>query len=59
VKPGEALTAEILDFLSGRLARMKTPRTIDYIAKMPRDPNGKLYKRKLRDPYWAGLGKQI
>jgi long-chain acyl-CoA synthetase len=21
---------------------------------MPRDPNGKLYKRKLRDPYWAG-----
>ena len=21
---------------------------------MPRDPNGKLYKRKLRDPYWEG-----
>jgi long-chain acyl-CoA synthetase len=59
VKPGEALTEEILEFLAGRLARMKTPRTIDYIDRMPRDPNGKLYKRKLRDPYWAGLGKQI
>jgi long-chain acyl-CoA synthetase len=59
VKPGEALTEEILNFLAGRLARMKTPRTIDYIDRMPRDPNGKLYKRKLRDPYWAGLGKQI
>jgi long-chain acyl-CoA synthetase len=33
---------------------MKTPRTIDYLAELPRDPNGKLYKRKLRDPYWAG-----
>jgi long-chain acyl-CoA synthetase len=24
---------------------------------MPRDPNGKLYKRKLRDPYWEGRQK--
>ena len=29
-------------------------KTIDFIAEMPRDPNGKLYKRKLRDPYWEG-----
>jgi long-chain acyl-CoA synthetase len=26
---------------------------------MPRDPNGKLYKRKLRDPYWEGHDKAI
>jgi long-chain acyl-CoA synthetase len=26
---------------------------------MPRDPNGKLYKRKLRDPYWAGRDRAI
>jgi len=26
---------------------------------MPRDPNGKLYKRKLRDPYWQGRERQI
>ena len=24
------------------------------LAELPRDPNGKLYKRKLRDPYWEG-----
>ena len=28
---------------------MKLPAT-----DMPRDPNGKLYKRKLKDPYWEG-----
>ena len=33
---------------------MKRPRTIDYMDELPRDPNGKLYKRKLRDPYWEG-----
>jgi long-chain acyl-CoA synthetase len=26
---------------------------------MPRDPNGKLYKRKLRDPYWEGRSRAI
>jgi long-chain acyl-CoA synthetase len=59
VTPDDALRREIFAFLAHRLAKMKTPRTIDYIDQMPRDPNGKLYKRKLRDPYWAGSGKQI
>ena len=34
-------------------------RAIDFIAELPRDPNGKLYKRKLRDPYWAGRDRAI
>ena len=29
------------------------------MAELPRDPNGKLYKRKLRDPYWAGRDRRI
>ncbi len=33
--------------------------SIDFIAEMPRDPNGKLYKRKLRDPYWEGRERAI
>jgi long-chain acyl-CoA synthetase len=58
-EPGPALTGELLAFLAGRLARFKLPRTIDYVSELPRDPNGKLYKRKLRDPYWTGRDRAI
>ena len=54
VEAGPALSEEIFAWCADRLAKMKTPRTIDYLEELPRDPNGKLYKRKLRDPYWAG-----
>jgi long-chain acyl-CoA synthetase len=54
VSSGDDLTAEIFTWCEGRLAKMKTPRSIDYVDELPRDPNGKLYKRKLRDPYWEG-----
>ena len=57
--PGPALAEELLAFCADKLARYKTPKTIDFIAEMPRDPNGKLYKRKLRDPYWAGRERAI
>ena len=59
VAPGPALTADLLGFLDGRIAKFKLPRTIDYVAELPRDPNGKLYKRRLRDPYWAARDKSI
>ncbi|MCW2939894.1 MAG: acyl-CoA synthetase, partial [Actinomycetia bacterium] len=33
--------------------------TIDYTEALPREPNGKLLKRKLRDPYWKDRGNAI
>ncbi len=59
VEPSPELAADILAYCEGRLARFKTPKTIDFIEEMPRDPNGKLYKRKLRDPYWEGRERAI
>lgn len=59
VEASPELAQEILAFCRGKLASYKCPRTIDFIAQMPRDPNGKLYKRKLRDPYWAGRDRKI
>jgi long-chain acyl-CoA synthetase len=59
VTAGSELEAEILAWSATRLAKFKTPRTIDFTDEMPRDPNGKLYKRKLRDPYWEGRERAI
>ena len=41
------------------LARQKVPRSIDFIDQMPRLPTGKLYKKPLRDRYWAGRASRI
>jgi long-chain acyl-CoA synthetase len=59
VEPSDELRAEILAFCESRLAKFKVPRSIDWTSEMPRDPNGKLYKRKLRDPYWEGRERAI
>jgi long-chain acyl-CoA synthetase len=55
----DSLRDEILAFCRERLAGYKRPKSIDFIDEMPRDPNGKLYKRKLRDPYWEGRDRRI
>jgi long-chain acyl-CoA synthetase len=55
----DQVRAELLEFLQGRVARYKLPRSIDFMAALPRDPNGKLYKRRLRDPYWVGQQRAI
>lgn len=57
IEPSEELTEEIMAFARERLAKFKLPKSVDYAAELPRDPNGKLYKRKLRDPYWQGRAK--
>jgi long-chain acyl-CoA synthetase len=59
VEAGDELAAEILAFCGDKLAKFKTPKTIDFTNEMPRDPNGKLYKRKLRDPYWEGVQRAL
>ena len=59
VEPSPELADELLAYAATRLGRFKLPKSIDFIETMPRDPNGKLYKRKLRDPYWEGVDRQI
>ena len=41
------------------LADIKSPRTIDFRAELPRHPTGKLYKRLLKDEYWKEAGRSI
>ena len=51
---GDAMRDEIMAFARDQMAKQKWPHSIDFTDEMPRDPNGKLYKRKLKDPYWEG-----
>ena len=50
---GDALAAELTAFCRASLSGIKTPRRIDFMAQLPRHDTGKLYKRLLRDAYWA------
>ncbi|MFJ7900146.1 acyl-CoA synthetase [Streptomyces sp. NPDC096198] len=50
-EPGPPLAADLLAHCARRLAGYKRPRSIDFIPSMPRDPNGKLYKRRLREAH--------
>jgi acyl-CoA synthetase (AMP-forming)/AMP-acid ligase II len=54
-----ATAAELIAFCDERLAGYKKPRTVDFADELPRDAAGKLLKRKIRDPYWAGVSRRI
>jgi long-chain acyl-CoA synthetase len=56
---GKNLEEELIAFCSQRLSPIKCPRSIDFATELPRHPTGKLYKRLLRDPYWAGHPSQL
>jgi long-chain acyl-CoA synthetase len=59
VTPSPELAAELLAHCEEHLARYKLPRRLDFVDALPRDPNGKLYKRTLRDPYWVGRERAV
>lgn len=51
--------AEVIAWLGGRLARYKIPRRIDISTALPRDENGKIATRRIRDKYWEGQQRRI
>ncbi|MFD7710481.1 acyl-CoA synthetase [Streptomyces sp. NPDC059786] len=57
--PDASLAADVLAHCERQLAGYKRPKSVDFIEEMPRDPNGKLYKRRLRDPYWEGRTRNV
>jgi acyl-CoA synthetase (AMP-forming)/AMP-acid ligase II len=54
VEPGEELERELIGFCRSQLAHVKCPRSIDFEDELPRSETGKLYKRRLKERYWAG-----
>ena len=59
-EPGASLDAEgVRAFVRERLARFKAPRHVEIRDELPRDDSGKIFKKRLRDPYWQGSGRRI
>jgi len=59
ITPGAELEAELIEYCRASLATYKCPRTVEFDPELPRDPNGKLYKRRIRDRYWQGRMSRI
>ncbi|MFG2625422.1 class I adenylate-forming enzyme family protein [Streptomyces sp. NPDC048473] len=59
-RPGHALTAdEITAFCADRLDRFKKPRTVDFVDELPHNRNGKLDRKAVREPFWAGAARRV
>jgi len=60
---GQSRAAElrevVMEHCRMNLAKYKCPRTISFREEIPRDPNGKMYRKKLRDPFWEGKERGI
>jgi acyl-CoA synthetase (AMP-forming)/AMP-acid ligase II len=57
--PSDELASELIEYCRARLAKYKCPRSVDFVDTLPREDNGKLYKRRLRARYWEGHGTTI
>lgn len=59
-RPGSAATAaDLVGWCEGRLARFKCPEVVELVVTLPRDPNGKVLKRRLRDAHWGDGTVQV
>jgi long-chain acyl-CoA synthetase len=60
LEDGEQLTADdVRDHVRSRLAAYKTPRVVEFSDALPREDSGKIFKRRLREPYWRGRERAI
>jgi acyl-CoA synthetase (AMP-forming)/AMP-acid ligase II len=60
VKPGTTLTAdEVIAHARARIAGYKVPKSVDFVQALPRNPSGKILRRELRAPYWAGRQRNV
>ncbi|HEX2651361.1 MAG TPA: long-chain-fatty-acid--CoA ligase [Burkholderiales bacterium] len=58
-KDAKATQKDIIDFMRGRIAHFKCPKSVDFVEAIPRNPTGKILKRILREPYWKGKERRV
>jgi long-chain acyl-CoA synthetase len=50
---------ELIEFVRGRIARFKAPRSVEFVDALPRNASGKILKRELRRPYWEARASAV
>jgi len=58
-KDASATEEEIIEFCRRQLGGFECPTSVDFIDVLPRNASGKVLKRELREPYWAGYGRRV
>lgn len=60
LKPNMPATAfDIINFVRGKIADFKLPRSVEFVESLPRTPSGKVQKGKLREHYWQGYQRRV
>jgi len=60
LRPGlQATEADLVRHCRELLADFKKPRSIEFVAELPRNPNGKISRKAVREPYWAGRDRRV
>ncbi len=60
LKPGATLSeAEVIEHCGRELAGFKKPRGVDFVSELPKNPNGKVVRRLVREPYWQHSERRI
>jgi fatty-acyl-CoA synthase len=60
LRPGaKATETEVIDFCRDKLGGFQRPRSVDFVETLPRNALGKVLKRVLREPYWAGHTRRV
>jgi long-chain acyl-CoA synthetase len=50
---------DVKTWLRGQMAGYKVPKRVEFVPTLPREDSGKIFKRKLREPFWEGLERRI
>jgi long-chain acyl-CoA synthetase len=54
-----AAEGDLIAFCSDSVARFKLPKRVEFAPSLPRNAAGKILRRELREPYWAGMTRRI
>jgi acyl-CoA synthetase (AMP-forming)/AMP-acid ligase II len=60
VRQGESLSEEeVIAHCKNKLGGVKTPKSVEFRAEIPKTPAGKIDRKKLRAPYWQGAERAV